>query len=181
MVVLGRDRPPGSISDRSVNTLIGIDAAHIRGMPTAGRTKCRTAWRFAPSTIACSTTGPSQSARIYGCGSRGPWREAQLAVCSMSLMAKRCGCLSTNNSTRAASTSAGTTFKFSRGRCDGGRLQSTKLLRSLFCPSHFRMRSGPTPSMSKRIAIIAAFISPTRSCISRPCAALFFRSSLWCV
>jgi len=36
------------------------------GMPTADRTRCQTAWRSAPSTIACSTTGPSRCARTYG-------------------------------------------------------------------------------------------------------------------
>jgi putative restriction endonuclease len=52
---------------RLVDGLIGVDAAHIRWHAMADRTTCRTAWRFTPHTIACSTTGPLQCARTYGC------------------------------------------------------------------------------------------------------------------
>jgi hypothetical protein len=105
---------------RLVDGLIGVDAAHIR-WHAADPTRCPMGWLCAPCTIACSTMGRSRCASIYGCGSPVCWREARLAICSRSLMAKSCGCPWTNSSTRAASTYAGTTLRFSRGRCDGGR------------------------------------------------------------
>jgi hypothetical protein len=101
---------------RLVDGLIAVDAAHIHWHAHGGPDEVPNGLALAPSTIGCLTTAPSPSARTYGCKSRGPSREARRVVCSRTSTAKRCGCRSTNRSTRDPSISAGTTLRFSKGQ-----------------------------------------------------------------
>jgi putative restriction endonuclease len=58
---------------RLVDGLIAVDAAHIRWHAHGGPDEVPNGLALCACTIACSTTGPSQCVRIYGCGSRGLW------------------------------------------------------------------------------------------------------------